>query len=56
MQVPSILLGDAADVTAGIFWLKNRDHTTARDSQQLQHVLGKYLAEGPQDGARTLSH
>ena len=28
----------------------------ARDSQQLQHVLGKYWAEGPQDGARLFPH
>ena len=32
------------DVTAGIFWLKNRDPAAlARQSQQLEHVLGKYL-------------
>jgi hypothetical protein len=31
------------DVTAGIFWLKNRDPQHWRDSQQLQHVLGKYI-------------
>jgi hypothetical protein len=31
------------DVTAGIFWLKNRDPQHWRDSQQLEHVLGKYL-------------
>jgi hypothetical protein len=31
------------DVTAGIFWLKNRDPQHSRDSQQLEHVLGKYL-------------
>jgi hypothetical protein len=28
------------DVTAGIFWLKNRDPQHWRDSQQLEHVLG----------------
>jgi hypothetical protein len=31
------------DVTAGIFWLKNRDPQHWRDSQQLEHVLGKYI-------------
>jgi hypothetical protein len=31
------------DVTAGIFWMKNRDPQHWRDSQQLEHVLGKYL-------------
>ena len=32
-----------ADVTAQIYWLKNRDPKNWRDSQQLEHVLGKYL-------------
>jgi hypothetical protein len=31
------------NVTAAIFWLKNRDPQHWRDSQQLEHVLGKYL-------------
>src|SRR4029077_17335633 len=31
------------DVTALIFWLKNRDPQHWRDSQQLEHVLGKYI-------------
>jgi hypothetical protein len=31
------------DVTAGIFWLKNRDPQHWRDSQQMEHVLGKYI-------------
>ena len=31
------------DVTAGIFWMKNRDPQNWRDSQQLEHVLGKYV-------------
>jgi hypothetical protein len=31
------------DVTACIFWLKNRDPQHWRDSQQLEHVLGKYI-------------
>jgi hypothetical protein len=31
------------DTTAAIFWLKNRDPQHWRDSQQLEHVLGKYL-------------
>jgi hypothetical protein len=31
------------DVTAGIFWLKNRDPPHWRDSQQLEHMLGKYI-------------
>jgi hypothetical protein len=28
------------DVTACLFWLKNRDPQHWRDSQQLEHVLG----------------
>jgi hypothetical protein len=31
------------DVTAAIFWLKNRDPQHWRDTQQLEHVMGKYL-------------
>jgi hypothetical protein len=31
------------DVTACIFWLKNRDPQHWRDSQQVEHVLGKYI-------------
>jgi hypothetical protein len=31
------------DTTAGIFWMKNRDPQHWRDSQQLDHVLGKYI-------------
>jgi hypothetical protein len=31
------------DVTACSFWLKNRDPEHWRDSQQLEHVLGKYI-------------
>jgi hypothetical protein len=31
------------DVTACIFWLKNRDPQHWRDSQHLEHVLGKYM-------------
>ena len=31
------------DVTASIFWMKNRDPQHRRDSQQLEHVLGKYI-------------
>jgi hypothetical protein len=31
------------DVTAAIYWLKNRDPQHWRDSQQLEHVLGKYI-------------
>jgi hypothetical protein len=30
-------------VTACIFWLKNRDPQHWRDTQQLEHVLGKYI-------------
>jgi hypothetical protein len=30
------------DVTAGIFWLKNRDPEHWRDAWQLEHTLGKY--------------
>jgi hypothetical protein len=29
------------DVTAAIFWLKNRDHW--RDAWQVDHTLGKYI-------------
>jgi hypothetical protein len=29
--------------SAAIFWLKNRDPQHWRDSQQLEHVLGKYI-------------
>jgi hypothetical protein len=31
------------DVTAGIFWLKNRDPARWRDAWQVEHTLGKYL-------------
>jgi hypothetical protein len=31
------------DVTAGIFWMKNRDPAHWRDNQQVEHVLGKYI-------------
>ena len=31
------------DVTACIFWLKNRKPSEWRDSQQMEHVLGKYM-------------
>jgi hypothetical protein len=31
------------DVTACIFWLKNRDPRHWRDSQQMEHVMGKYI-------------
>ena len=31
------------DVTACIFWPKNRDPEHWRDSQQLEHVVGKYI-------------
>jgi hypothetical protein len=31
------------DTTAAIFWLNNRDPQHWRDSQQLEHVLGKYI-------------
>ena len=31
------------DVTAGIFWLKNRDPENWRDVQNVNHVLGKYI-------------
>jgi hypothetical protein len=31
------------DVTACIFWLKNRDPQHWRDSQQLEYVLGRYV-------------
>jgi hypothetical protein len=35
--------GSPPDVTACIFWLKNRDPRHWRDSQQMEHVLGKYI-------------
>jgi hypothetical protein len=31
------------DVTAAIFWLKNRDPKNWRDTQQMEHVMGKYI-------------
>jgi hypothetical protein len=31
------------DVTAGIFWLKNRDPENWRDVQNVNHVQGKYI-------------
>jgi len=31
------------DVTACIFWLKNRKPHEWRDVQQMEHVLGKYI-------------
>jgi hypothetical protein len=31
------------DVTAAIFWLKNRDPARWRDAWQVDHTLGKYL-------------
>jgi hypothetical protein len=31
------------DVTAGIFWLKNRKPAQWRDAWQLEHKLGRYL-------------
>jgi hypothetical protein len=31
------------DVTAGIFWMKNRDPENWRDVQNVNHVLGKYI-------------
>jgi hypothetical protein len=30
-------------VTAGIFWLKNRDPENWRDVHNVDHVLGKYI-------------
>jgi hypothetical protein len=30
------------DVTAQIFWLKNRDPAHWRDAWQMEHTLGKY--------------
>ena len=32
------------DVTAQIFWLKNRDPARWRDAWQLEHVTGKYVS------------
>jgi hypothetical protein len=31
------------DVTAGIFWMKNRDPQDWRDQQNIEHSLGKYI-------------
>jgi hypothetical protein len=31
------------DVTACIFWLKNRDPTHWRDAWQFEHIMGKYI-------------
>ena len=31
------------DVTAQIFWLKNRDPARWRDAWQVEHVTGKYI-------------
>ena len=31
------------DVTAQIFWLKNRDPKRWRDAWQVEHVTGKYI-------------
>ena len=31
------------DVTAQIFWLKNRKPVEWRDVQQMEHVIGKYI-------------
>jgi hypothetical protein len=31
------------DVTAGIFWLENRDPENWRDVQNVDYVLGKYI-------------
>jgi hypothetical protein len=45
-----------SNVTACIFWLKNRDPQHWRDSQQMEHVLGKYIISDqpmtPEDWAR----
>jgi hypothetical protein len=31
------------DVTAGIFWMKNRDPAHWRDAWQIEHSVGKYI-------------
>jgi hypothetical protein len=31
------------DVTAGIFWLKNRDPAHWRDAWHLEHITGEYI-------------
>jgi hypothetical protein len=36
------------DVTACIFWLKNRDPQHWRDNQQMEHVLGEYIISDSQ--------
>jgi hypothetical protein len=44
------------DVTAGIYWTKNRMPERWRDQQQIDHVLGKYIISdkpmSPEDWAR----
>jgi hypothetical protein len=36
------------DVTAGMFWLKNRDPENWRNVQNVGRVLGKYISAGGQ--------
>ena len=36
------------DVGAAFIWLKNRDPERWRDSQQIEHVAGKYIISGHQ--------
>jgi hypothetical protein len=41
------------DTTAAIFWLKNRDPKNWRDTQQMEHVLGKYIiSDQPKEWTR----
>jgi hypothetical protein len=44
------------DVTAGIYWTKNRMPERWRDQQQIDHVLGKYIISdkpmSPEEWAR----
>jgi hypothetical protein len=42
------------DVTACIFWLKNRDPAHWRDAWQVDHTLGKYIISDPADERGTM--
>jgi hypothetical protein len=43
------------DVTACIFWLKNRDSAHWRDAWQVEHTLGKYvIADRPMTAVRAV--
>ena len=45
------------DVTAGIFWMKNRDPANWRDAWQLEHVTGKYvISDKPMSAEEWIKH